>query len=138
MAVYPNFSQIFVAGGQTNDGVATRHCERYILKDEKWKRLPELKEAKAKPGLCFFNNGSTIYCFGGDNSQNIERLSKGQNSWAILGLKMPAPGGSCNAACISLNQKQIMILGGSAKLSLVYTNTDAQSEGHFNNLPDSF
>jgi hypothetical protein len=36
-------------------------------------------------GLCFFNNGSTLYCFGGATknvgqiniSRSIERLSKG-------------------------------------------------------------
>ena len=86
IAVYPNFSQIFVAGGQINAYEATKHCERYIVKEEKWKRLPELKEAKVAPSLCFFNNGSTIYCFGGaQKSMNnqllplstIERLSKG-------------------------------------------------------------
>lgn len=55
-----------------------------------WKRLPELKEAKFSVSLCFFNNGSTLYCFGGLQKTSdaqmvpvstIERLSKGQNSW---------------------------------------------------------
>lgn len=64
-AVYPNFTQIFVAGGSTSDDLCTKYCERYIVKDDQWKRLPELKEAKMNIGLCFFNNGSTLFCFGG-------------------------------------------------------------------------
>lgn len=31
LAVYPNFSQIFIAGGKTSENTATRHCERYIV-----------------------------------------------------------------------------------------------------------
>ena len=64
-AVYPNFSQIFIAGGSVSDTEATRACERYIVKDDQWKRLPEIREAKTNIGLCFFNNGGTLYCFGG-------------------------------------------------------------------------
>ena len=44
---------------------ATRHCERFIVDQNLWKRLPELKEAKFSASLCFFNNGSTLFCFGG-------------------------------------------------------------------------
>lgn len=86
ISVYPNFSQIFVAGGSINKNEATKHCERYIVEQNLWKRLPELKEPKFSPSLCFFNNGSTLYCFGGvqktgSNSflpiNTIERLSKG-------------------------------------------------------------
>jgi N-acetylneuraminic acid mutarotase len=97
-AVYPNHSQIFIAGGSINGAEATRACERYIVKDDQWKRLPELKEAKMNIGLCFFNNGGTLYCFGGcykqqgvtSLSSKVERLSKGQNTWQILELRMPA------------------------------------------------
>jgi len=64
-AVYPNFSQIFIAGGSTGPDEATRHCERYIVSTNQWKRLPELREAKFSTSLCFFNNGGTLYCFGG-------------------------------------------------------------------------
>ena len=90
IAVYPNFSQIFVAGGSINKDEATKHCERYIVEQNIWKRLPELREPKFSVSLCFFNNGSTLYCFGGLQKANshsfhpvntIERLSKGQNSW---------------------------------------------------------
>ena len=31
LAVYPNFSQIFIAGGKINENEATKHCERYIV-----------------------------------------------------------------------------------------------------------
>jgi hypothetical protein len=88
-AVYPNFTQIFIAGGSTTENDATRACERYIVKDDQWKRLPEIREAKTNIGLCFFNNGGTLYCFGGaikthgtvNLTRSIERLSKGQNNW---------------------------------------------------------
>jgi N-acetylneuraminic acid mutarotase len=51
-------------------------------------------------GLCFFNNGSTLYAFGGllkngahsyQPSSTIESLSKGQNNWKILNVKLPQP-----------------------------------------------
>jgi hypothetical protein len=87
-AVYPNFSQIFIAGGSISEHEATRSCERYIVAQDQWKRLPELREAKFNVSLCFFNNGGTLYCFGGMQkntqmrnqytaSNKIERLSKG-------------------------------------------------------------
>ena len=63
--VYPNFSQIFVCGGSVNEQEATKQCERYIIEQNAWKRLPDLNEAKFSQGLCFFNNGSTLYSFGG-------------------------------------------------------------------------
>lgn len=33
-AVYPNFSQIFIAGGSVSENEATKSCERYIVKDD--------------------------------------------------------------------------------------------------------
>lgn len=30
-AVYPNFSQIFIAGGSVSENEATKSCERYIV-----------------------------------------------------------------------------------------------------------
>jgi hypothetical protein len=95
-AVYPNYSQIFIVGGSVNEE-ATKACERYIIKEDIWKRLPELREAKINIGLCFFNNGSTLYCFGGSTRQlnltsptkSIERLSKGQNNWQLLNVQLP-------------------------------------------------
>ena len=65
LAVYPNFTQIFIAGGKINGNEATKHCERYIVAQNVWKRLPELREPKFNTTLCFFNNGGTLYCFGG-------------------------------------------------------------------------
>jgi hypothetical protein len=61
--------------------IRMKHCERYIVEQNIWKRLPELKEAKFSVSMCFFNNGSTLYCFGGPSqfipTNTIERLSKG-------------------------------------------------------------
>ena len=90
--VYPNFSQIFIAGGSVNENESTKSCERYIVKENVWKKLPELREAKINAGLCFFNQGSTLYCFGGatktlgiiNQCSSIERLSKGQNTWLTM------------------------------------------------------
>lgn len=64
-AVYPNQTQIFVCGGSIDANTATKQCERYIVKEDMWKRLPDLNEPKFSQGLCFFNNGSTLYSFGG-------------------------------------------------------------------------
>ncbi len=33
-AIYPNFTQIFIAGGSINENDATKACERYIVKDD--------------------------------------------------------------------------------------------------------
>lgn len=69
---------------------ATKQCERYIVAQNAWKRLPDLNEEKFSMSLCFFNNGSTLFCFGGllkagynmyKPTATIERLSKGQNHW---------------------------------------------------------
>jgi hypothetical protein len=84
--VYPNYSQIFVCGGSINENEATKQCERYIIEQNVWKRLPDLNEPKFSQGLCFFNNGSTLYSFGGllktsqmqyQPTEKIESLSKG-------------------------------------------------------------
>lgn len=89
-AVYPNYSQIFIAGGSTNKENTTRHCERYIVATNTWKRLPELRQSRFQTSMCFFNNGGTLFCFGGMEKKDthsfaaidsIERLSKGQNTW---------------------------------------------------------
>jgi len=74
LAVYPNFSQIFIAGGKINENEATKHCERYIVAQNVWKRLPELREPKFNTSLCFFNNGGTLYCFGGLTQQASSQL----------------------------------------------------------------
>jgi len=45
-AVYPNFSQIFIAGGSINKESTTKQCERYIVASNTWKRLPELRQSR--------------------------------------------------------------------------------------------
>lgn len=84
-----------------------------------WKRLPELREPKFSTSLCFFNNGGTLYCFGGltqnDPSQltptaSIERLSKGQNNWQLLDLKMPKTIFDLGAMQITSNE--LVLFGG--------------------------
>ena len=93
VAMYPSFKQIFVVGGSIGENDVTKTCERYIIEDDIWKRLPELNEPKGSASVCFFNKGSSIYCFGGiiKNSEgilqatdSIERLSKGENYWKKL------------------------------------------------------
>jgi len=118
-AVYPNQSQIFVCGGSINANESTKQCERYIVKDDNWKRLPDLNEAKFSSGLCFFNNGSTLYCFGGlmKSGQNqylptdkVEVLSKGQNNWRILNVKIPEP--IFDIGSFELPDNEICLFGG--------------------------
>ncbi len=117
--VYPNYSQIFVCGGSVNESEATKQCERYIVDQNTWKRLPDLNEAKFSQGLCFFNNGSTLYSFGGllktsnlqyQPTDKIESLSKGQNTWKILNVKLPFP--TFDIGSFELNQTEILLFGG--------------------------
>lgn len=119
LAVYPNYSQIFIAGGKTGESVATKHCERYIVAQDTWKRLPELREAKFSTSLCFFNNGGTLYCFGGiitgpggqlNPTASIERLSKGQNNWQLLELKLPTT--NFDLGCLQTGANEVMVFGG--------------------------
>jgi len=140
-AVYPNFSQIFIAGGKTNANEATKQCERYIVANNQWKRLPELREAKFSVSLCFFNNGSTLYCFGGlyqtaSNqlmpSQRIERLSKGQNNWQLLDIKLPVP--CFDLGAFQIDQDEVMLFGGFNEgpvKRVLYYKTAAGQEGEF-------
>ena len=119
VAVYPNFTQIFIAGGRLNSTEATKHCERYIVSQNVWKRLPELREAKFSTSLCFFNNGGTLYCFGGlvqdgpDQlvpTASIERLSKGQNNWQLLNLKIPRK--IFDLGAMQINSSSLILFGG--------------------------
>jgi hypothetical protein len=140
-AIYPNFSQIFIAGGRINQSEATRQCERYIVANNQWKRLPELREAKFSVSLCFFNNGSTLYCFGGiyqtsqnmmQTSKKIERLSKGQNSWQILDLKLPAS--MMDLGAFQIENDEVMLYGGfndGASKSVWFYRTAVGNEGEF-------
>lgn len=116
--VYPNNTQIFVCGGSVNEQEATKQCERYIIDQNAWKRLPDLNEPKFSMGLCFFNNGSTLYSFGGllknGNSFTptsvIESLSKGQNNWKVLNVKLPQP--IFDIGSFEINNSEIVLYGG--------------------------
>ena len=85
-----------------------------------WKRLPELREAKFSTSLCFFNNGGTLYCFGGlvhadgpdqlAPTSSIERLSKGQNNWQLLNLKIPKK--IFDLGAMQINSDSLILFGG--------------------------
>ena len=55
--------EIYVAGGYTN-GVLTRNCEAYSIKDDRWRELPPLNEEKCSNTLCVLN-GRYLYSLGG-------------------------------------------------------------------------
>ena len=118
-AIYPNYSQIFIAGGSTSKETTTKHCERYIVATDTWKRLPELRQSRFQTSMCFFNNGGTLFCFGGlerkdanmfDAIDSIERLSKGQNTWQLLTIRLPTP--MFDMGTFPLNGKDILLYGG--------------------------
>jgi len=98
-ALYPTGAQIFVIGGMKNESEVTEQCERYIVDQDVWKRLPSLNVAKANPSICFMNNGSTLYCFGGLKSiggglsfepcNEIEVLRKGSPKWELMSVRLP-------------------------------------------------
>ena len=100
-----------------------------------------MREPKINASLCFFNNGSTLYCFGGvkkcgmhqmEALTSIERLSKGQNSWLKLSVGLPIPIFDLGAHQIP-DSTDIVLFGG-------YTNSNSsdqvwiyetQDEGNF-------
>jgi len=63
----------------------------------------------------------------------VERLSKGQNTWALLSLRMPSP--MFDMGTISLNAtNEIVLFGGfkeGAVDQVIIYKTDAGSEGEF-------
>ena len=64
---------------------------------------------------------------------SVERLSKGQNTWALLTIKMPSP--MFDMGTVSLNAtNEILLFGGfkeGAVDQVVIYKTDAGSEGEF-------
>ena len=74
-------------------------------------------------GLCFYNNGSTLYSFGGlakdphtgslQPTDRIESLSKGQNNWKLLEVRLPQP--AFDVGSIELPETHEIILYGGFK-----------------------
>lgn len=66
-------------------------------------------------------------------TQTIERLSKGQNQWQILNLKLPQA--QFDTGCLQINNNEIILFGGFSEgpIDSVYTykNTNPKEEGEF-------
>ena len=56
-------NEIIVAGGYEN-GVLSKSCEVYSVREDRWRELPPLNEEKCSSALCVLN-GRYIYCLGG-------------------------------------------------------------------------
>jgi hypothetical protein len=56
-------NEIIVVGGYEN-GVLTKTCEAYSVKNDCWRLLPSLNEEKCSSALCVLN-GRFLYCLGG-------------------------------------------------------------------------
>ena len=90
-------NEIYVAGGYFS-GNLTRSCEVYSIKDNVWRELQALNEAKCSVTLCTLN-GRYLYCFGGLakkldgafllNSIEVLDLEEPGAKWLILSIKMP-------------------------------------------------
>lgn len=95
--------------------------------------------------MCFFNNGSTLYSFGGllKTNQNqyqptdkIESLSKGQNTWKILQVKLPSL--TFDIGSFEFSHDEIVLFGGFSDgpldkvLFFKITNIGGQGEGEIN------
>ena len=102
--------------------------------------MPELREAKFSTSLCFFNNGGTLYCFGGlvqegpdqlSPTSSIERLSKGQNNWQLLNLKIPKK--IFDLGAMQINSSSLILFGGfeSGPKDDVYVYNTGPDDGSF-------
>lgn len=120
-------NEIYVAGGYHN-GDLTRTCEAYSLKDQRWRNLPPMNEAKCSVTLCTLN-GRYLYCFGGLSKQDsgsafllgsieVLDLEDPQARWLMLSIKIPHI--VCDIGALPLNETDVLLFGGWNKNS---TNT---------------
>jgi hypothetical protein len=77
---------IYSLGGETTLGV-TNHCEAYDIKDNTWRTVPKLIEARCGPATCY--TAGKIYAMGGWDKyylDSIEVLDIEKNAWAHMKL----------------------------------------------------
>ncbi|CAD8161521.1 unnamed protein product [Paramecium pentaurelia] len=88
-------------------------CEKYSLVTDEWKMIDPLQKQKCAFAAATALN-KYIYVFGGfdgrDRQNTIERYSVKDNQWKVLELKFKQ--GFSNAAALSQDDNQILILGG--------------------------
>jgi hypothetical protein len=106
---------IFSLGGYNEiDSTYIKHCERYDSKADEWVEMPNLN--KERKGINGVYNGHFVYAIGGkaDICMNIvERLSiEHPNRWDIIAIKSLEFSPRCLSAGISLNQSELLIVGG--------------------------
>ena len=107
---------IYSIGGQTDNVIKTKLCERYSLNNDKWEKIANLNFAKSKSLTTTFQ--SYIYSFYGTNSfgktiDSIEKYNYEENVWEIIcpANKLPGFEVTCGAAT-QINNEQIIIFGG--------------------------
>ena len=111
-------NEIYVAGGY-HEGELTRSVEAYSIKDNAWKTLPQLNEAKCSVSLCALQ-GRYLYCFGGlTKSENgafllasieVLDLNSPTPKWLMLSVKLPVQ--ACDIGAVPLNESDILLFGG--------------------------
>ena len=120
---------VFITGGF---GLARRvqnECEIFNVQENYWTVAPAMKSPRASHSILITDNLKYTYVFGGiDQNQkvldSIERLripnpesplqDISQAQWETLTITLPE--GLMNVGCLTLNQKDLLLFGGSTAL----------------------
>lgn len=108
---------IYIFGGKSKDCDRMDLCERYSIKNNKWEPIGKMKEKRASPGVCSFNDEKVYVFFGtdirGGPSDLIEKYNIKKNSWSTIfvinwlnGFEMS------QITCQQINCNQILLFGG--------------------------
>ncbi|CAD8068954.1 unnamed protein product [Paramecium sonneborni] len=108
---------LYVIGGKTCNKVKTKLCERYNFTTQKWEFITKMNHARSNSAIA--KHDDYIYVFFGIDSENqnsnfIERYNYANTkTWEVICIQNSLPGfDSSNCSAISINQSQILLLGG--------------------------
>ncbi|CAK76374.1 unnamed protein product (macronuclear) [Paramecium tetraurelia] len=108
---------LYVIGGKSCNKVKTKLCERFNFTTQKWEFITKMNHARSNSAIA--KHEDYIYVFFGIDSENqntnvIERYNYANTkTWEIISIQNSLPGfDSSNCSAISINQSQILLLGG--------------------------
>lgn len=50
-------------GENLNSPIVSNACERYIINEDKWEKIPSLLEPRSSHGCCSFDNEDSAYLY---------------------------------------------------------------------------
>ena len=112
---------IYIFGGKSKDTDRLDLCERYSIKTNKWEPIGKMKEKRASPGVCSFND-EKVFVFFGTNPLNpatdmIEKYNIKKNSWSSIYVVNWLNGFEMSQiTCQQINCNQILLFGGVNRL----------------------